>query len=66
VGFSFCKHSDGGIAMKVIEYVAEILPDGHLSLPAEVREQLNLSAHRHIKVTLMLETPQRPTEEQGW
>lgn len=38
--------------MKAIEYIAKVLPDGHLSLPEEIKEKMGLSANSRVKVVL--------------
>jgi hypothetical protein len=53
-------------AMKVIEYIGEVLPDGHLSLPDEVQKQLGLSLHRSVKVTIAVEDSRVLDEKKGW
>ncbi|VUT24991.1 MAG: hypothetical protein MOIL_00799 [Candidatus Methanolliviera sp. GoM_oil] len=30
----------GGEIMKAVEYIANVLPDGHLSLPEEIKEKM--------------------------
>lgn len=52
--------------MKVIEYTGEVLPDGHLSLPDRIREELSLSPHRSVKITITVETPHVSNEQGGW
>ncbi|MBM3235897.1 hypothetical protein FJZ31_06315 [Candidatus Poribacteria bacterium] len=42
--------------MKVIEYIGEVLPDGHLSIPDEVRRELDLSPHCNVKIIINVET----------
>ena len=44
------------------EYVGNVLPDGHLSVPEEVRRALALEPHTQIQVTLRL---LQPDAEQG-
>jgi bifunctional DNA-binding transcriptional regulator/antitoxin component of YhaV-PrlF toxin-antitoxin module len=39
--------------MKAYEYYAEILPDGHLSIPDDLREKLKLDSK--VRVMLFLE-----------
>ena len=41
--------------MKVIEYIAEVLPDGSLVLPDDIRKELG--SQTQVKVTLAVETP---------
>ena len=42
--------------MKVIEYIGEVLPDGHISLSDKIREELNLSPHCNMRITITVET----------
>lgn len=51
---------------RTIEYIGEILPDGHISLPDEVMEKLDLISHHKVKVTITLDTPHTLDEEKGW
>ena len=52
--------------MKVIEYIGEVLPDGHLSLPDEIQKKLGLSPHSSVKVTIVVEEPRKIDEKKGW
>ena len=52
--------------MKVIEYIGEVLPDGRLSLPREIQEELGLSPHCSVKVTLTVEDSRALDEQKGW
>lgn len=52
--------------MKMVEYIAEVLPNGCLSLPVEVREALELDLHYQIKVTLTVETSSKSDAQKGW
>ena len=52
--------------MKVIEYIGEVLPDGHLSLPDEVQKELGLCPHSSVKVTLTVEDSRVLDEKKGW
>ena len=52
--------------MKVIEYIGEVLPDGNLSLPDEIRRELGLSPHCNVKVTITVETSHTLDEKRGW
>ena len=45
--------------MKAYEYYAEVLPDGHLSLPDELREKIRRDAK--VRVMVLLED-----EETAW
>ncbi|MEI9476183.1 MAG: hypothetical protein WCO26_06375 [Deltaproteobacteria bacterium] len=45
--------------MKAYEYYAEVLPDGHLSLPEELREKIRRDAK--VRVMVLLED-----EETAW
>lgn len=38
--------------MKNIKYIAKVLPDGHLSLPEEIKEKMGLTANSRVKVVL--------------
>jgi len=49
-----------------IEYVGEILPDGHISLPDEVMEKLDLISHDKVKVSITLNIPHTSDEKKGW
>ena len=40
--------------MEKIEYIGEVLPDGHLSLPEDVIKQLRLKAHSKLHVQVQL------------
>jgi len=55
--------------MKVVEYIGEVLPDGHLSLPDEVQKELGLSPHCSVKITITVDTVKSSNpsdEEKGW
>ena len=41
--------------MRTVEYTGKILPDGHLSLPDEIRKSSGLKIDTPVKVTLTLE-----------
>lgn len=41
--------------MKVINYSAKVLPDGHLSLPEEIFEKMGLAINSRVEVTLKLD-----------
>jgi hypothetical protein len=50
----------------VIEYEGEVLPDGNLPLPQEVRQQLAATPHAAVRVTIQtLPPPQTSAVEQG-
>ena len=38
--------------MKTEEYIAEVMPDGHLSIPETVTKELDLKPHAKVKVTI--------------
>lgn len=40
---------------KAINYSAKVLPDGHLSLPEEIRKEMGLAVHSIVKVTLEID-----------
>ena len=50
--------------MKVIEYIAEVLPNGSLALPDDIREALG--SQTQVKVMLVVETPSMPNPQKGW
>jgi hypothetical protein len=54
------------IDMKVVEYIGEVLPDGHLSLPDEIQKKLGLSPHSSVRVTIAVEEPRKIDEKKGW
>jgi hypothetical protein len=51
---------------KVIEYVGEVLPDGHLSVPEEVRQTLATTPHAQVQVTIKLLQPTAALEQEAW
>lgn len=38
--------------MKVINYTAKVLHDGHLPLPEKIREEMGLTVNSTVKITL--------------
>lgn len=42
--------------MKAVNYTAKILSDGHLSLPQEIRQELDLAVNTMVNVTLKIDT----------
>lgn len=51
----------------VIEYVGEVLPDGQLSVPEEVRQKLAAAVpHTHIQVTIRLLQSTADQEQAAW
>jgi hypothetical protein len=48
---------------KKIEYIGEILPDGHLSIPDEIKKELELHKSDNLKITLTLLSSD---EKRGW
>lgn len=52
--------------MKVIEYIGEVLPDGHLSLPDQVQKELGLGPHSSVKITITVEDSRVLDEKKGW
>ncbi len=50
--------------MKVIEYIAEVLPNGSLALPDDIRKELG--SQKQVKVRLAVETPSTPDLQKGW
>ena len=52
---------------RVIEYVCEVLPDGQLSVPEEVRQELAAAApHTQVQVTMRLLQPTPEQEHSAW
>jgi hypothetical protein len=51
---------------RVIEYVGEMLPDGHLSVPEEVRQTLTSVAYTQLQVTIRLLQPQEEQMQAAW
>ena len=50
----------------VIEYEGEVLPDGNLPIPQEIRQQLAATPHAAVRVTIqILPPPQASAVEQG-
>ena len=39
--------------MNKIEYIAEVLPDSHLSLPSRLAKQLNLKVNSKVRILLI-------------
>ncbi len=56
--------------MEGIKYIAKVLPDGHLSLPEEIREKRGLTANSRVKVVLFREIKDgleyRYREDESW
>ena len=50
----------------VIEYVGEVLPDGHLSMPEEVRQTLAAVPHTQLQVTVRLLQPDAAQVQAAW
>jgi len=48
------------------EYVGSILPDGHLSVPDEVRQALGLELHAQVQVTIRLLQPDAEQGQKAW
>ena len=40
---------------KAIEYLANILPDGHLSIPDEIRRKLKQISKKKVRVSIEIE-----------
>jgi hypothetical protein len=51
---------------KVIEYVGEILPDGHLSVSEELRHALELVPNAPLQVTVMVLQPDVEQSQEAW
>ena len=39
--------------METFEYIAEILPDGHLSVPEAIIKKLNLKSHSKLLISIL-------------
>ncbi|MBC8183507.1 hypothetical protein H8E88_20635 [candidate division KSB1 bacterium] len=39
--------------METLEYIAEILQDGHLSIPDSIIKQLNLKSHSKLLISIL-------------
>lgn len=44
--------------VKAVEYFANILPDGHLSIPEEIRKKLKHTTKKRVKVSIEIEAVQ--------
>ena len=51
---------------RVIEYVGEILPDGHLFVPEEVRQVLASASYTQLQVTITLLQPEVEQVQAAW
>lgn len=46
--------------MESIEYIAEMLSDGHLSIPDTIIRKLNLKSHSQLRISILaLDTPKK-------
>jgi len=45
--------------MKKYEYMAKVLPDGHLSLPMTIANQLNLKVNSNIRIRIFQDDKKR-------
>ena len=46
--------------METIEYIAEVLPDGNLSVPDAIIKKLNLKSHSKLRISILpLETSKK-------
>jgi glutamate/tyrosine decarboxylase-like PLP-dependent enzyme len=50
----------------VIEYIGEVLPDGHLSVPEEIRQALAVAPHAQVQVTIKLLQPTADQVQEAW
>ena len=50
----------------VIEYVGEILPDGHLFVPEEVRQVLESASYMQLQVTIRFLQPEAEQIHAAW
>ncbi|MDD5435684.1 MAG: hypothetical protein PH343_09680, partial [Nitrospira sp.] len=44
--------------VKAVEYLANILPDGHLSIPEEIRKKLKHTTKKRVKVSIEIDASQ--------
>jgi hypothetical protein len=51
---------------RVIEYIGEILPDGHLFVPEEIREILASASYTQLQVTIRLLQPEGEQAQAAW
>jgi hypothetical protein len=49
--------------MKEITYIGELLPDGHISIPDEVRKELEQYELNNLKITIAFDSLD---EKKGW
>ena len=50
----------------LVEYVGNVLSDGHLSVPEEVRQALGLEPHVQVQVTIKLIQPDAKQVQEAW
>jgi hypothetical protein len=51
---------------KVIEYMGEMLPDGHLSVSEELRHALELAPDAQLQVTVAILQPDIDQSQEAW
>ena len=51
---------------RIIKYVGEVLPDGHLSVPEEIRQTLAATPHAQVRVTIRLLQPDEGQVQEAW
>ena len=51
---------------RVIQYVGEMLPDGHLSVPEEIRQTLSSTPYTQLHVTIRLAQPDADQIQEAW
>jgi hypothetical protein len=51
---------------KLIKYIGEVLPDGHLSVPEEVRQTLASMPHTRLQITIRLLQPETAEVQAAW
>lgn len=52
--------------MKVIEYIGKVLPDGRLSLPDEIRKELDLNQQNKVRIVITVNDFNSPDERKEW
>jgi hypothetical protein len=51
---------------KLIKYIGEVLPDGHLSVPEEVHQTLASMPHTRFQITIRLLQPETAEVQAAW
>jgi hypothetical protein len=51
---------------KILEYIGEVLPDGQVSIPEEIRQTLAASPHAQIQITIKLLQSDEEQQQEAW